>query len=125
MKKLVVDIDNTICTTENGDYENSKPVKSIIRKLNQLYDKSWYIILFTSRNMRTHANNIGRINALTLPLLIKWLEKHGVQYHEIHVGKPWAQNGFYVDDRAIRPKEFIENSMEQLEEICNNDLVAE
>ncbi len=125
MKKLVVDIDNTLCTTENGDYENSKPVKSIIRKLNQLYDKSWYIILFTSRNMRTHANNIGRINALTLPLLIKWLEKHGVQYHEIHVGKPWAQNGFYVDDRAIRPKEFIENSMEQLEEICNNDLVAE
>jgi capsule biosynthesis phosphatase len=125
MKKLVVDIDNTICTTENGDYENSKPVKSIIRKLNQLYDKSWYIILFTSRNMRTHTNNIGRINALTLPLLIKWLEKHGVQYHEIHVGKPWAQNGFYVDDRAIRPKEFIENSMEQLEEICNNDLVAE
>ena len=27
------------------------------------------------------------------------MEKHGIKYHEIHFGKPWAQ--FYVDDKAV------------------------
>ena len=123
MKKLVVDIDNTICIADNRDYENAKPIQSVIDKVKALYNDGWYIILYTSRNMNSYDNNIGLINARTLPIIINWLERHQVAYHEIHVGKPLAREGFYIDDRAIRPKEFIENSMDQLETICNNDMI--
>lgn len=57
--------------------------------------------------MRTHNNSVGKINAFTLPVIIDWLKKHDVPYDEIHVGKPWCgHDGFYVDDRSIRPDEF-------------------
>ena len=38
--------------------------------------------------MKTHAKAVGRINALTLPVLIDWLQPHDVPYAEIYVGKP-------------------------------------
>jgi capsule biosynthesis phosphatase len=57
--------------------------------------------------MRTHEKSIGRINALTLPVVIDWLKRHDIPFDELHVGKPWAgPEGFYVDDRAVRPSEF-------------------
>ena len=58
--------------------------------------------------MRTFSDQIGKINAVTLPVVIDWLRKHDVPFDEVHVGKPWCgTEGFYVDDRAIRPSEFL------------------
>jgi capsule biosynthesis phosphatase len=125
MKKLVVDIDHTLCVAADKDYANAKPIRSVIEKVNDLHRNGWYIILFTSRNMNSYNNNVGMINARTLPVIIDWLDRHSVSYHEIHVGKPWAKDGFYVDDRAIRPREFVTNTIEQLEDICRNDLTFE
>ena len=43
-------------------------------------------------------------------------------YDEVIYGKPWpGPEGFYIDDRAIRPKEFIENDIGDLTKICNTD----
>jgi capsule biosynthesis phosphatase len=43
----------------------------------------------------------------TLPVIIEWLRRHDVPFDELHVGKPWCgTDGFYVDDRAVRPSEF-------------------
>lgn len=57
--------------------------------------------------MRSFGNSVGKINAFTLPVIIDWLARHDIPYDEIHVGKPWCgEDGFYVDDRAIRPDEF-------------------
>lgn len=125
MKTIVFDIDNTICKAKNKDYINAQPISSMIVRINELYDSGWNIILFTSRNMNTHQKNIGLINANTLPIIIDWLDRHDVKYHEIHVGKPWAKEGFYVDDRAVRPREFLANSLEELEVICQSDLLNE
>ena len=51
---------------------------------------------------------IGKINANTLPLILDWLAQHEIPYDEIHVGKPWCgTEGFYVDDKAVRPSEFL------------------
>ena len=47
--------------------------------------------------------------------MFEWLEKHDIPYDEIHFGKPWCGvNGFYIDDKAVRPKEFLENSYEEI-----------
>ena len=65
--------------------------------------------------MRTHENSVGKINAFTLPIIIDWLKRHDIPYDEIHVGKPWCgSDGFYVDDRAIRPDEFVRLSLEEI-----------
>lgn len=108
MKKIIIDIDNTICITENGNYEKSKPIFPVINKINEYKKMGFEIVLFTSRNMRTFNNNVGKINYKTLPNLIKWLAKYNINYDEIIVGKPWCgYDGFYVDDKAIRPDEFV------------------
>ena len=58
--------------------------------------------------MRTHEGNVGRINATTAKTVLTWLDKNNVPYDEIHFGKPWqGRGGFYVDDKTIRPDEFL------------------
>ena len=58
--------------------------------------------------MFTHDNSLGKIVAKTVPTIAEWLSLHDIPYDEIWVGKPWCgTDGFYVDDRAIRPDEFI------------------
>ncbi|NMP14984.1 capsular biosynthesis protein [Thalassotalea sp. Y01] len=122
MKKLVVDLDNTISFTQKGNYENSKPNSELIEKLHQYKDMGFEIIIQTARNMRTYEGNVGKINANTLPLAIDWLEKHNVPYDEIHVAKPWCGfDGFYIDDKAIRPSEFETLSYEQIVELLSKE----
>lgn len=107
MRRLVIDLDNTISYTENGDYENAIPISGIIDKLYEYKENGFDIIIYSSRNMRTYEGNIGKINKNTLPIIIDWLNRNNVPYDEIYVGKPWCgDDGFYVDDRAVRPDEF-------------------
>lgn len=115
MKRIVIDLDNTLCITENGDYSNSIPVFDVIEKLRWYKTKGFEIVISTSRNMRTYEGCIGKINVNTLPLIITWLDRHKVPYDELYVGKPWCGNeGFYVDDRAVRPSEFVTLNYEHL-----------
>tara|TARA_Y100000593_G_scaffold643_1_gene1185 strand:- start:197 stop:487 length:291 start_codon:yes stop_codon:yes gene_type:complete len=46
---IYVDIDNTICHTENSDYKNSKPRQEQIDKINKLYDDGNEIVYWTAR----------------------------------------------------------------------------
>ena len=122
MKRLVVDIDDTICRTEQGDYEHAKPRGSVLKALRQYRVMGFQIILNTSRNMRTYEGNIGKINANMLPKLVKWLDRHGVPYDEIHVGKPWCgHEGFYVDDKAVRPSEFARLTYEEIIDLLEQE----
>ena len=47
------DIDGTICTNTEGDYEQAVPFKEVIEKVNRLYDKGHRIIFFTGRGSTT------------------------------------------------------------------------
>ena len=68
--------------------------------------------------MRTYSGNIGKINTNTLPIMLAWLAKHDVPYDEIYIGKPWCgTEGFYVDDKAIRPDEFINLTYSDIKKI--------
>lgn len=117
MKTIVIDLDDTITDHEPGlDYALQRPAPDVVEKLRSYRANGFRIAIHTARNMRTHANNIGKINAQTLPIVIDWLQRHDVPYDEIHVGKPWCgDGGFYVDDKAIRPDEFVNLSLAEIE----------
>lgn len=73
--------------------------------------------------MRTHKNNVGKINIYTLPNILDWLNSNNVPFDEVIVGKPWCGfDGFYVDDKAIRPSEFISNTYEEIKEILSKEI---
>ena len=51
--------------------------------------------------------------------MLEWLDKWEIPYDEIIYGKPWpGHHGFYVDDRAVRPDEFLSHDFDELMEIC-------
>lgn len=118
MKKIVIDLDDTLSVTKNSDYLNATPKVDVINKLREYQSKGFYIIIYTSRNMRTFKGNVGKINVYTLPIILDWLEKHGIPFDEVIIGKPWCGfEGFYVDDKAIRPNEFVSLNYEQILEL--------
>ncbi|OED96331.1 HAD-IIIC family phosphatase [Vibrio breoganii] len=122
MKKLIVDLDGTITQANTSDYMNVAPREEVIDKLREYKKKGFGIVIATARNMRTHNGNVGKINIHTLPVIIEWLDKHKVPYDEIIVGKPWCgKEGFYIDDRAVRPSEFSNLTIEEIHDLLEKD----
>lgn len=120
--KIVIDLDDTLSYTVNGDYENSKPIKPIIETLKKYKEKGFQIVIYSSRQMRTYNGQLGQINVHTLPNIINWLNKNNVPYDEIIVGKPWCGfDGWYIDDKAIRPSEFLNMSQIEIKELLNKE----
>lgn len=116
MKRLVFDLDDTLTINNSGvSYADKFPNLPVIQKLREYKKQGFEIIIQTARNMYTYNGDIGKINANTLPIIIEWLKKHDIPYDEIYVGKPWCgKKGFYIDDRAIRPSEFISMSFDEI-----------
>lgn len=113
-----MDIDKTLTLGDSENYNLCSPNLEVINKVIDYKKKGFNIILFTARNMRTFEGNIGKITAKTLPTIFKWLDKHNVPFDEIYIGKPWCGNdGFYVDDKTIRPDEFISKSYDEIKKI--------
>lgn len=105
-KVIVFDIDETILTTKNRDYANSKPIKSVVEKIKNLKNLGWRVVLHTSRGMG-RSNNIDDV-AKEVEKEIKYsLKKHQIPYDELILGKTWA--ALYVDDKAMTPEMFVEN----------------
>ena len=118
---FIFDIDGTLCHLKSKEekYEDLIPYKSVIDKIRYYHDNGAKIVLFTSRNMNTYRGNIGVINKITAKTLLEWLNKWEIPYDEIIYGKPWpGHKGFYVDDRTVRPKEFLKYSVEELDLLC-------
>lgn len=115
MKRLIVDLDGTVTLGNTSDYINVLPNLELIKSLNKYQQDGFTIVIATARNMRTYEGNVGKINIHTLPTIIEWLNKHDVPYDEIIIGKPWCGNeGFYIDDKSIRPSEFTSMSYEEI-----------
>lgn len=114
--KLIVDVDDTITIHNSSkNYHEKLPNLEVIKKLHDYKKNGFGIILYTARNMYSHQGDLGKINAETAPILIQWLTKHNVPYDGLIFGKPWCgEGGFYIDDKAIRPKEFEELSYDQI-----------
>ena len=121
---ITIDIDGCLCEKkEDGkSYFELKPINTIVEKVREYKKRGFYIILHTSRNMNTYDNNIGKINANTAKIILDWLEKYNIPYDEIYFGKPWCGfKGFYVDDRAIRPSEFLSKDYDEIVKLLNEE----
>tara|TARA_Y100000589_G_scaffold229556_1_gene216935 strand:- start:2226 stop:3317 length:1092 start_codon:yes stop_codon:yes gene_type:complete len=107
-RTLVVDIDKTICESPpEKNYSKCKPIKTICSKLREEDKKGTYIILYTSRNVRTFKGNIGLINKYTTLILLEWLKTNNIPYDEIYFNKPWGFGDlYYIDDKFLSIEEF-------------------
>ena len=116
LKRIVMDLDGTLTIDDSLlSYAEKLPNMDVVNLLHQYKIDGYEICIFTARNMQTHNSVLGKINAFTLPIIIDWLNKYNVPYDEIYVGKPWCgADGFYVDDKAIRPSEFLTKSKDEI-----------
>lgn len=120
MNSFIFDIDGTICPIKlpNEKYEDLIPYPEMVKKIRSLKKRNFKIVLFTARNMRTYDQDLEKILLYTKPKIEKWLEKWDIPYDELICGKPWpGKEGFYVDDRTIRPDELLNHSLKELKEI--------
>lgn len=122
VKRLIVDLDHTITSGAPDGYAHAIPNNAVIDQLRRYRRDGFTIVVCTSRSMRTYEGNIGKINANTLPVAVEWLRQHDVPFDEIYVGKPWCgHEGFYIDDRAVRPSEFVSMSYGEIEQMLNKE----
>lgn len=122
-RRLVMDIDGVLTIKdEDTDYADKPINERVAAQIRGYHDRGFYIILYTARNMNTYDGRVGKIHANTAPTLLQWLDEHDVPYDEIHYGKPWCgHDGFYVDDKAIRPSELVENDYEQILDLLETE----
>jgi capsule biosynthesis phosphatase len=100
--RIAIDLDGTLCPIkgENEKYEDLLPLPGAVERLRELRAQGHYVIIMTARNMKTCEANVGRVMRNVGLITLSWLERHGVEYDEIHFGKPNAE--LYIDDRALR-----------------------
>jgi len=93
VKTYCFDIDGTICTNTDGQYESAKPFKERIEQVNKLFNNGNKIIYFTARGSTTEID--------WKKLTTKQLELWGAKYHELIFRKPFAD--YYIDDKSHDP----------------------
>ena len=102
----VFDIDGTICTKTDGNYENASPIADRINTVNSLYDSGHTVILLTARGMGRYNNDLKRAYDSFYDLTVRQLLEWNVKYHELHLGKP--SGDVYVDDKGIKDEDFFD-----------------
>ncbi len=124
---FVIDVDGTICVAETvsgkADYVNAKPIKPVIRKIQDLKAQGHTVILFSARGMRTYGGDVGMIEANVRPVMEDWLARYSVPYDTLILGKPWGPNVYYIDDRCLNPEDFARQPAEEFEQITLKKLV--
>ena len=103
----VFDIDGTICTVTEGQYEIAEPLVDRIREINKLYDAGHKIYFQTARGMGRSENNMGYANRAFYDFTRNQLNGWGVKFHDLFLGKPAGD--IYIDDKGIKDEDFFGN----------------
>ena len=100
--RICIDLDGTVCEYKSvtGDYATVRPLPYAAQAICDWRADGHYIILNTARHMQTTNGNVGMVLARQAKTLFAWLDEHGIEYDEIHFGKPHAD--LYLDDNAMR-----------------------
>ena len=93
------DIDGTICSNTNGNYDQAQPIYERIKVINKLYDEGNEIIFFTARGTTTKID--------WKELTEKQLKDWNVKFHKLIFGKPYSN--IFIDDKGISDKLFFDN----------------
>lgn len=124
---LVVDIDGTLCDIKKlgSSYTDVAPEPLMVARIREMHADGWRIVLSSARGMRSNDGNCGQINKVVTPMLLDWLNRHDIPFDELHMGKPWpGSNGVYIDDRSVRPREFLENDLDGVTALIKRDRIA-
>ena len=96
-KTYCFDLDGTLCTLTDGDYEKAEPIIDRIQKVNKLYDEKNTIIINTARGFVTGTN----WEEVTKKQLSDW----NVKYNYLYFNNPAAD--FYIDDKALEIENWL------------------
>jgi CMP-N,N'-diacetyllegionaminic acid synthase len=100
-KKVLVDIDETICFYPNErKYNLAVPNKENIAKINKLYNDGWHVIYWTARGSMSGID----FKEFTINQLNDW----DCKYHDVITGTDINPKPFYdmiIDDKAKRIEE--------------------
>lgn len=89
-KTIAFDIDGTLCSLSNGQYELATPYHERIAHVNYLKSRGTKILIFTARGVTS-----GRdLREFTMRQLADW----GLQYDELIMGKPHFD--LLIDDKV-------------------------
>lgn len=89
--KIFVDLDNTLCRTEQSNYLNSKPIIERIEYFNSLKKQGNTIVIWTARGSRSGID----YQELTKQQLYDW----NVSYDTLLMNKP--DYDVYYDDKSF------------------------
>lgn len=123
---LIFDLDGTLCPIKDvtEEYAELVPNYDMVEKMRRYARNGAKITIFTSRGMRTYGNDVAKIQAKVVPIIREWLKKWQIPCDDLIVGKPWAgENGLYIDDRTVRPDEFLEYDYDDLARICESSSI--
>ena len=95
-KKYFIDLDNTLCNTQNSNYNDSTPILERIEYVNNLKKEGNYITIWTARGATSGINH----RELTKQQLSNW----SIQYDELLMGKP--DYDIYIDDKSFNVDSF-------------------
>lgn len=104
---LVVDLDKTLCTKKlpGETYVDVKPCQDIINAISNVHDSGGEVIIESARNMLTQRNDESKVIKSVGLDTLTWLNKVNMHYDGIKFGKTCGT--CYIDDKALRPKEFM------------------
>jgi len=95
---IYVDIDNTICITHEGQYDQSRPIQKNIDKVNGLFENGHYITYWTARGGNTGIDH----TELTISQLKEW----GCKYHKLVMNEKPSFD-ILLDDKAMNINSLI------------------
>ena len=95
------DLDGTLCSQQDLDYENALPFIKRVKHVNDLYDDGHTIIIDTARG-----SGATKGKAWT-EITEKQLEAWGVKYHDLRVGVKFSAD-VYIDDKADNADNYFE-----------------
>ena len=101
----VFDIDGTICSFTNGDYDLATPYVERIEKVNKLYEEGHTIIFQTARGMGRSKNSVAYARTAFEDMTREQLKRWGVKFHDLFMGKP--SGDVYIDDKGIKDGNFF------------------
>ena len=96
---IAVDVDGVLAQESDKPYSDKDPYPDAIKRINNLYDQGYIIVLYTARYMLRFNGNLEKVRRVCGPELAEWAKRHGLKYHAI---EHKISADLYIDDRAVR-----------------------
>lgn len=115
-KKIICfDLDDVICKTKKKKYFSAKPYPKVIKKINDLYSKGYYIKIFTARFMGRNNENLVKAKKQGFKKTLSQLKSWKLNFDKLIFGKP--SYDLFIDDKSIF---FKKNWHLKIDKVLNN-----